>query len=115
MTDEEFKAAFEACWGNGRIKVGDYYEDCSYDLNVAVHVSYEEGVIDGISLFSNARQTPFVEGAAGVGSCSIRHCGITKIKKDKIVDYIKLCADERCREYYGSKFENIKALANRIP
>ncbi len=60
---------------DGRINVGDIYEDCACHPVLCTDVDYEEDYANGISLLDGSR----------LRGCSLRHCGVRRLTVADVV------------------------------
>ena len=104
------------------LTVGDFFINCNYMPCVVISITPE---IDDLTYLS------IMEENGGAGSCSLRYCGPTKIKKEMISEYIaalpytrhvienldKLKEDKDWMAWFGDRIEHhqkMKKIADHV-
>ena len=82
------------------IRVGDFYEDCSFHVRVCTVSSMREDYIAGISLID----------AHGPSGCSPAHCGVIKVSATTAMD-----AQRDPRAYFTKSMTQFGIPAEELP
>ncbi|MBR7839343.1 hypothetical protein KDL01_39145 [Actinospica durhamensis] len=83
-----------------RIRVGDFYEDCSFHVRVCTASRMGEDYIAGISLID----------AHGPSGCSPSHCGVIKVSAEVAME-----AQRDPRAYFAKSMEQFGISAEKLP
>ena len=82
------------------IRVGDFYEDCSFHVRVCTASNMREDHISGISLID----------AHGPSGCSPSHCGVIKVSPDVAME-----AQRDPRAYFTRSMAQFGIPAEELP
>jgi hypothetical protein len=82
------------------IRVGDFYEDCSFHVRVCTISHMAEDYIAGISLID----------AHGPSGCSPSHCGVIKVSADVAIE-----AQRDPRTYFTRSMTEFGIPAEKLP